>query len=188
MSGHAPRGAPSPVHPLLVRVTPYAAPMGRLTRQLSAVRRGVQQGMRRSVRWGVPPGVPRGRPVVRHAVEIDGEPDPGEVVWAWVPYEDDPRRGKDRPVLLLAHHEGEWLALMLTSRDHTPDPAREARQGRYWMDVGSGGWDRAGRPSEVRLDRLVRLDDAAIRREGAGLPKPVFDAVVARAREFHDLG
>ena len=37
----------------------------------------------------------------RYAPEIDGEPDPGEVVWAWVPYEDDPSQGKDRPVLLL---------------------------------------------------------------------------------------
>ena len=31
----------------------------------------------------------------------DGEPDPGEVVWAWVPFEDDPQQGKDRPVLVL---------------------------------------------------------------------------------------
>ena len=32
---------------------------------------------------------------------LDGEPDPGEVVWAWVPYEDDPAQGKDRPVLVV---------------------------------------------------------------------------------------
>src|ERR1700752_2148705 len=37
---------------------------------------------------------------VAYAPEADGEPDPGEVVWAWVAYEDDPSRGKDRPVLL----------------------------------------------------------------------------------------
>ncbi len=36
-----------------------------------------------------------------YAPEIDGEPDPGEVVWAWVAYEDDPSQGKDRPVLVL---------------------------------------------------------------------------------------
>lgn len=134
----------------------------------------------------VPP--PGERPVVEYAVEIDGEPDPGEVVWGWVPFEEDPTRGKDRPVLLLAHHDATWLALMLSSQDHTRDPSSEARHGRHWMDVGTGGWDREGRPSEVRLDRLVRLDDAAIRREGAGLPKPVFDQVVTRARQFHDLG
>ncbi|GGD05637.1 type II toxin-antitoxin system PemK/MazF family toxin [Nocardioides daphniae] len=128
------------------------------------------------------------RPVVQYAVEVDGEPDPGEVVWGWVPYEDDPTRGKDRPVLLLAHHDSEWVGLMLSSQDHTRDPEREARHGRHWMDVGAGGWDREGRPSEVRLDRLLRLDDASIRREGAALPRPVFDQVVARAKQFHDLG
>ena len=39
---------------------------------------------------------------VTYAPESDGEPDPGEVVWGWVPYEDDSAQGKDRPVLLLA--------------------------------------------------------------------------------------
>src|SRR5690606_28866634 len=41
----------------------------------------------------------RGRRLV-YAPELDGRADPGEIVWAWVPYEDDPRRGKDRPVLV----------------------------------------------------------------------------------------
>ena len=121
----------------------------------------------------------------------DGLPDPGEVVWAWVAYEDDPSQGKDRPVILLARGTGElssqWLALMLTSKDHDRDAEDEARWGRYWMDVGSGGWDREGRPSEVRLDRLLVLDDSAIRREGAALDRGIFEAVVAAARKHHAL-
>ena len=45
-------------------------------------------------------------PVVPHyAPEMDGEPDPGEVVWAWVPYEDDPAQGKDRPGWCLPRRE-----------------------------------------------------------------------------------
>lgn len=134
---------------------------------------------------GTPPA--RG-PVVRYGAEIDGEPDPGEVVWGWVPYEDDPAQGKDRPVLLLAHHDGRWLGLMLSSQDHDRDAEDEARWGRHWMDVGAGDWDRQRRPSEVRLDRLLRLDDSAIRREGAALDQEVFEMVVAEARRFHDLG
>ena len=126
-----------------------------------------------------------------YAPEIDGEPDPGEVVWGWVAYEDDPSQGKDRPVILLARGtgdlDGQWLGLMLTSKDHDRDAAEEERWGRYWMDVGSGGWDHEGRPSEVRLDRLLVLDDAAIRREGAALDKTIFEAVVAAAREHHAL-
>jgi len=36
---------------------------------------------------------------------LDGDPDPGEVVWTWVPYEDDPSQGKDRPVLQRQHFD-----------------------------------------------------------------------------------
>ena len=126
-----------------------------------------------------------------YAPEVDGEPDPGEVVWGWVPYEDDPSQGKDRPVILLAHgtggQEGSWLGLGLTSKDHDRDAEQEASYGRYWMDVGSGGWDREGRPSEVRLDRLLVLAPADIRREGAALDPAVFEAVVAEARKHNDL-
>ena len=67
---------------------------------------------------------------------------------------------------------------MLTSKDHDRDEDDEARYGRHWMDVGTGGWDREGRPSEVRLDRLVFLRDDQIRREGAALDRAVFEAVV----------
>ncbi len=123
-----------------------------------------------------------------YAPELDGAPDPGEVVWGWVPYEEDPAQGKDRPVLLLGQRDDGWLGLMLSSQDHDRDAADEARHGRHWMDVGSGGWDREGRPSEVRLDRLLVLPSDAIRREGAALGQPVFEQVVAAAREFHDLG
>ena len=111
----------------------------------------------------------------------------GEVVWAWVPFEENDGRGKDRPVLLVGRRQVQWLGLMLTSKDHDRDAAEEARAGRQWMDVGTGGWDRERRPSEVRLDRVIVLDEAAIRREGAALDRAMFDRVVAAARELHAL-
>jgi hypothetical protein len=117
-----------------------------------------------------------------YAPRSDGLPDPGEVVWAWVTYEDDPDQGKDRPVLLIGRRGAQLLGLMLTSKDHDRDEADEARYGRYWMDVGSGGWDSQGRPSEVRLDRLLVLDPAGVRREGAALERRTFDTVLAAAR------
>jgi PemK-like, MazF-like toxin of type II toxin-antitoxin system len=119
-----------------------------------------------------------------YAPHADGRPDPGEVVWAWVPYEDDPAQGKDRPVLVLAVDSGVLLGLQLTSKDHDRDAAQEAAAGRFWMDVGIGAWDPQRRPSAVRLNRLLRLDPALVRREGSALPKPVFDEVVAAAREY----
>ena len=47
------------------------------------------------------------------------------------------------------------------------------------MDIGSGPWDARGRDSEVRLDRVLRLDPHAVRREGAIMDRPTFDRVVA---------
>jgi hypothetical protein len=115
-----------------------------------------------------------------YAPRPDGRPDPGEVVWAWVPYEEDHGRGKDRPVLLVGH-DGPWLlGLPLTSKDHDRDADQESRHGRHWVDVGAGGWDRQGRPSEVRIDRVVRVAADAVRREGAVLAADRF-AEVAQA-------
>lgn len=112
----------------------------------------------------------------------NGHADPGEVVWAWVPYEEDPTHGKDRPVLVLGLEHGELLALPMTSKDHDRDEDQEARAGRRWMDVGSGPWDPRGRPSEVRLNRVLRLDPQAVRREGSALDPKTF-AAVAHAME-----
>lgn len=124
---------------------------------------------------------------VDYAPKPDGRPDPGEVVWAWVPYEDDPAQGKDRPVLVIGRDSGTLLALQLTSQDHDLDEQDEARHGRHWMDVGTGGWDRERRPSEVRLDRLLRIEEHTVRREGAALDKAIFDDVIRQARTHHDL-
>jgi hypothetical protein len=122
-----------------------------------------------------------------YAPEKDGQPDPGEVVWAWVAYEDDPSQGKDRPVLVIGRDGDTLLCLQLTSKDHDRDAADEARAGRFWMDVGAGDWDREHRPSEIRLDRLLRLEESGVRREGAALDRGVFDDVVAAARDHHAL-
>lgn len=124
------------------------------------------------------PGDFRGRVEPVYHPDLDGDPDPGEIVWTWVPYEDDPTRGKDRPVLVIGH-DGPWLlCLILSSRDHDTDPS--PRRGEQWIDLGTGEWDSQRRPSEVRVDRVVRIDPAEVRREGAVLDRARFDAVTAR--------
>jgi len=127
--------------------------------------------------------------VTTYEPEADGQPDPGEVVWGWVPFEEDPSQGKDRPLLLIGRREVEgvdyWAGLMLTSKDHDRDAEEEARHGRHWMDVGTGDWDSERRPSEVRVDRLIIVGDDAIRREGAAVSREVFDRVIAEAKRYH---
>ncbi|GAA3466106.1 hypothetical protein GCM10018965_006580 [Nonomuraea roseola] len=103
-----------------------------------------------------------------YSPDLDGMADPGEIVWAWVPYEEDPDRGKDRPLLVVGRHGRRLLAMMLSSRgDDGPE----------WLEVGSWGGD--GRVSYLRLDRVFALDEGDIRREGAVLHRDRF-AVVAK--------
>jgi hypothetical protein len=125
------------------------------------------------------PGDFTGKVTPVYAPNLDSVPDPGEVVWTWVPFEEDFERGKDRPVLLIGRDEPWLLALMLTSKDHHRDADDEARWGRRWMDVGSGVWDPEGRPSEIRLDRVLRIDSRKVRREGAVLDRNLFNQVAA---------
>ena len=116
----------------------------------------------------------------------DGRADPGEVVWAWVPFEEDPGRGKDRPVLVVARDGGRLLGLMMSSRERSAAERRDqAARGRVWVPVGSGAWDAAGRPSAVRLDRVLRLEPDRVRREGAALDRGRFDEVADRLRRLH---
>ena len=123
-------------------------------------------------------------PTLRYAPEVDDDADPGEIVWAWVPYDENDGRGKDRPVLILARHGSGYLGLQATSQDHDRDRADEARWGRYWFDIGAGAWDSQGRRSEVRLDRVLYLPGDAVRREGAALDEDRFDAVAQALRAF----
>ena len=129
-----------------------------------------------------PPGGSGASRELGWAPRADGRPDPGEVCWAWVAYEEDASQGKDRPVLVIGRQGSDLLALQLTSKDHDRDAEQERRAGRLWMDVGTGAWDSQRRPSEVRRNRLLRLSPDQVRREGSALDRATFDRVVAAAR------
>lgn len=126
---------------------------------------------------GAYPGDFTGRPDIVYTPRKDGEPDPGEVVWTWVPYEEDHSQGKDRPTLVIGR-DGQWLlVLQVTSQDHDRDAAQEASVGRYWIDIGTGDWDNEGRPSEARVNRIIRIDPDKVRRIGAILDEGTFNQV-----------
>lgn len=120
------------------------------------------------------PTAQRARKLV-YAPDLDGRADPGEIVWTWVAYEDDPSRGKDRPVLVIGRDRRVLLGLMVSSQEHHAGD-------RDWVGIGSGAWDYEGRQSWVRLDRVLDVPEEGIRREGAILEREVFEVVAARLR------
>ena len=122
----------------------------------------------------------RARQIV-YCPQLDGRADPGEIVWTWVPFEEDPANGKDRPVLVVGRERKTLLGLMLSS-----NPARGAEHN--WIGIGSGPWDYEGRDSWVRLDRVLDVPEAGIRREGAILPRKTFDLVAHRLCAEYDWG
>ena len=165
----------------------------RLIRQLQkspTLQRGIKIGIDAIIgAVAEPPAeITTGRPVTRssaptahrarrlvYSPNLDGRADPGEVVWTWVTYEEDPTRGKDRPVLVVGRDHATLLGLVLSSQErHAAD--------RDWVGIGSGSWDYDGRPSWVRLDRVLDVPEESIRREGAILERAVFDVVAARLR------
>ncbi len=99
-------------------------------------------------------------------------------MWTWVPYEDDPSQGKDRPVMIFGRRGDRLVGVALTSKHHDNEPQ---------IAVGTGSWDREGRPSYAKLERILDVDPHQVRREGAVLPRARFDEVVDALRALHGL-
>lgn len=113
-----------------------------------------------------------------YAPDRDGTPDPGEVVWTWVPYVENDGRGKDRPVLILARIDAtSVLGCYLSTKQHDG-----------YVSVGTGDWDSSGRESFMNPERLLRVTDDGMRREGSVMGRSSFDkAVAALSREYEEL-
>jgi hypothetical protein len=113
---------------------------------------------------------------IEYTPSMDGDPDPGEVVWTWVPFEEDPTLGKDRPVVVIGRHGALLSGVALTSKASADT-----------VEVGTGPWDGKGRTSFAKVDRLLDIDPAAVRREGAVLGRRRFDAVIGAVGKLHDI-
>ncbi len=66
---------------------------------------------------------------------MDGDPDPGEVVWTWVAFEEDPEQGKDRPIVVIGRRGSKLVGVPLTSKQHDNEAQvavgiRRSRSGR----------------------------------------------------------
>src|SRR6195256_1880799 len=141
----------------------------RQLQQSDTLQRGIQQGIKFGLD-AIAGSAGDEAPELVYAPDLDGRADPGEIVWTWVVYEDDPTRGKDRPVLVVGRDRTTLLGLMLSSQEyHRTDPD--------WVSIGSGSWDYESRVSWVRLDRVLDVPEEGIRREGAILERELFEVV-----------
>lgn len=105
----------------------------------------------------------------------DGHPDPGEIVWAHVPFADRPNEGKDRPVLIVGRHEnGNLVGVQLTSKLHRSGIPIE--------------WGPGKNKSILRTDRLIQVDASNYRKEGAYMKKPEFQSIVDALSKRHGKG
>ena len=157
----------------------FTEKLARAARRVASTFKNIEPGSGRSVRREEPP-TRHVDPGVRieYAPQLDGDPDPGEVVWTWVPFEDDPTLGKDRPVVIIGRHGERLSGVALTSKDRQRDD---------YVDVGTGEWDSRGRTSYAKVDRLLDIDPRQVRREGAILNRRQFDEVVAAVTRLHDV-
>lgn len=107
---------------------------------------------------------------ISYAPDRDGAPDAGEVIWTWVPYEENDGRGKDRPVLVIGRESADRVyAVRMTSRSHERD--------RDYLSIGTGAWDSKGRESWVDIEQLYSVHERGLRREAAALDRHRFDRV-----------
>jgi hypothetical protein len=105
-----------------------------------------------------------------YAPRRDGAPDAGEIVWTWVPFEENDGRGKDRPVLVIARQSPDRVyAVRLTSKPHDRD--------RDYVPLGAGEWDASGRESWVDIEQLYSVHTRGMRREAAALDRTRFARV-----------
>lgn len=108
----------------------------------------------------------------------DDHPDPGEVVWAKVRYQEDVNQSKERPVLIIGRINGtnKLAAVQLTSQIKGRSDE---------LEIGTGSWDRLGRKSAVKLSQIIVVDAKDYRREGSTFGRDKFEGVVGRLAAYH---
>jgi len=115
---------------------------------------------------------------VEYSPDLDGDADPGEVVWAWVPFQEDPTQGKDRPVVVIGRRGSKLVGVPLTTK-------RDEREAQ--VPIGTGRWDAERRESYARVWRLLDLEPGSVRREGAVLAPEQFDQVIVAVDHYYDV-
>ena len=106
---------------------------------------------------------------------MDGQADPGEVIWVWIQPNLPGHPARERAMVVVGRSQHLLLGLLISPN---PEHANEDN----WIDIGSGGWDVAGCQCWVRLDKILEVPESTIRRQGAIIPKSRFERIAQRLR------
>lgn len=116
-----------------------------------------------------------------YAPDMDGQADPGEVVWIMVNTNGPDKPPMERAIVVVGRAAHKILGLLIS-----PDDAHKDEQN--WLDIGAGAWDESSRQCWVRLDKVLEIPELHIRRQGAIIPKHRFDRIANRLRKEYGWG
>ncbi len=112
---------------------------------------------------------------IYYAPDMDGQAEPGEVVWIWAPSDGPTKPPRERAILVVGRTRHTILGLLIS-----PNPQHDGEE--HWLDIGAGEWDTSGRQCWIRLDRVVEASELGIRRQGALFPQRRFERIANKLR------
>mgnify|MGYP001940687790 FL=1 len=135
-----------------------------------------QRRSRLAARVGVQPTSKIARNVY-YAPDMDGNAEPGEVVWVTVPSQPP----AERSMLVVGRDQHLVIGLLISpDKTHSEDPR--------WLGIGCGEWEASGEPCWVRLDKTIHVPEIDVHRRGTILPQLRFERIAARLRDRYDWG
>ena len=112
---------------------------------------------------------------IYYAPDMDGQAEPGEIVWVTVP--SDPPQERSLVVIGREHHD--VLGLLIS-------PWEKHLHEDHWLGIGSGEWEDTGDPCWVRLDKTLMVPETEVHRRGTYIPPRRFERIANRLRDRFD--
>lgn len=110
-----------------------------------------------------------------YAPDMDGQADPGEVVWADIHTVKGGEIAR-RSLLIVGRRHHTLLTLLISSNAEHADQDN-------WFKIGTGPWDSKGRESWIRIDKILELPESLIQRRGVSMPERRFERIASRLRD-----
>ena len=113
---------------------------------------------------------------ILYAPDMDGYADPGEVVHVRFS-EENSESSSERQVLVVGRQGHMLLGTLISTNDDHADEDN-------WVAIGSDSFSH-GKPSWVRVDRVLEIPESGIRRDGSIMPARRFSIVARVLRARH---